>query len=455
MPEMSQSSPPDMHLKGATRRLSIQYCEVKDLKPDPKNSRVHSKKQVRQIAKSIEAFGFNVPVLIDQNRQVIAGHGRIEACSLLGIGKVPTIALEGMTEAQIRAFMIADNRLTENATWDEKLLGEQLKTLSEIDLDFELEATGFETTEIDLLIEGIASTAVASDPADQVPEVDTQVQVTREGDLWLLDGHRVLCGNALQLESYSTLLNGKYADCVFSDPPYNVPIAGHASGLGKVQHEDFVMASGEMSESEFIAFLTHALELSAQHSKEGSLQFICMDWRHSQELLAAGKQVYSELKNLCVWVKDNAGMGSLYRSQHELVFVFKHGEGPHRNNVQLGQHGRYRTNVWHYPGANSFSRSGEEGNLLAVHPTVKPAALVADAILDCTRRGEIVLDPFLGSGTTVIAAQRTGRLCFGLELHPPYVDAIVRRWQKFTGNNAVHSQSGRAFDELEQERTNG
>jgi DNA modification methylase len=246
-------------------------------------------------------------------------------------------------------------------------------------------------------------------------------------------------------------MDDRLACMVFTDPPYNVRIAGHATGLGAIQHTNFRMASGEMTSSEFTDFLAQTFTLQSIHSRDGSLHFICMDWRHTQELLTAGKQAYTELKNLCVWVKDNGGMGSLYRSQHELVFVFKNGKESHRNNVQLGQYGRYRTNVWNYPGVNSFSRSTEEGNLLEFHPTVKPVALVADAIMDCTTRGDIVLDPFLGSGTTAIAAERTGRVCYGIELDPAYVDTIIRRWQTFTGLSAQHAISGRSFTELEKE----
>jgi hypothetical protein len=208
------------------------------------------------------------------------------------------------------------------------------------------------------------------------------------------------------------------------------------------------MASGEMDQAEFTAFLAQALRNLAAFSAAGSLHYICMDWRHLEELLAAGGDVYGELKNLCVWVKDNAGMGSLYRSRHELVLVFKQGGGAHRNNVELGRFGRNRSNVWQYPGANSFARGGAEGNLLALHPTVKPVALVADAILDCSARGDIVLDAFLGSGTTVIAAERTGRRCYGIELDPAYVDTAIRRWQVLTGGNACHGVSGRCFDDL-------
>jgi DNA modification methylase len=438
------------------QRLALEYHPTSALKLDPENPRLHSEKQIRQIASSIEAFGFNVPVLVDAQLRVVAGHGRVQACRLLGIGEVPTIRLEHLREAQARAFMIADNRLTENAAWDDRLLAEQLKALSEVELDFSLEATGFEMGEIDVMIEGLSpATDGEQDPADEFPDETNKIQVSRLSDLWQLDKHRVLCADATELSSFVELMAGQKAALAFSDPPYNVRIHGHATGLGKTHHAEFPMASGEMTEAEFTDFLTSALTRLASASIDGSIHFICMDWRHMAELLGAGRQAYGELKNLCVWAKDNAGMGSLYRSQHELIFVFKNGNGSHRNNVQLGQFGRYRTNVWQYPGVNSFSRSTDEGNLLAMHPTVKPVAMVADAIMDCSARGDIVLDGFLGSGTTVIAAERTGRVCYGLELDPAYVDTIVRRWQAFTGKSAIHLQSGRTFNEIEQEIDNG
>jgi DNA modification methylase len=271
------------------------------------------------------------------------------------------------------------------------------------------------------------------------------------GDVWLLHRHRVLCGSALDAAVFAALMGAEQAAMVFTDPPYNVRIDGHASGLGAVHHRPFPMASGEMDSAEFTAFLAKAFRNLAAFSVDGSLHYIFMDWRHVEDLLAASREPYGEPKNLCVWVKDNAGMGSLYRSQHELVFVFKNGRNGHRNNVQLGQFGRNRTNVWRYPGANSFARCGEEGNLSALHPTVKPVAMVADAMLDCSARGDIVLDAFLGSGTTVIAAERTGRRCFGMELDPGYVDTIVRRWQVLTGGSARHAASGRSFDDLVRE----
>jgi len=429
-------------------KLTIHYLPISSLKPDPKNPRKHSDRQVRLLAKSIKVVGFNVPVLVDANLNIIAGHGRILAAQLLGLQEVPTIALEHLTEAQARAFMIADNRLTEIAAWDDQLLGEQLKTLAELDLDFSLEVTGFTMGEIDLRIEGLESAEAKDNEADVFPPPPAGPSVTQLGDLWLLGDHRILCGNALDASSYRLLMEDRHAAMVFTDPPFNVAIDGHVSGLGIIKHREFAMASGEMSETEFVSFLTRACALMARHSIDGSIQFVCMDWRHSWELLEAGRLAFTELKNICVWVKDNGGMGSLYRSQHELIFVFKHGRAAHRNNVELGKNGRYRTNIWHYPGANSFARKTDEGNLLEMHPTVKPVAMVADAILDCSARGDIVLDPFLGSGTTLLAAERTGRTCYGLELDPLYIDTIIRRWQKYTGGSAVHAASGKLFDDL-------
>lgn len=430
-------------------RLVVIHRPIEDLRPDPRSPRRHSKRQVRQIARSIEAFGFNVPVLVDGSGQVIAGHGRLLACRELGWTEVPTIPLDHLSEAQARAFMVADNRLSETSSWDDHLLAETLRDLSILELDFSLEATGFEMGEIDFRIEGLtpAPAGEEGDRAELVPAQPTGPAVSAPGDLWLLGRHRLLCASALEEASYAALMDGAQAAMAFTDPPYNVPIQGHVSGLGAVRHREFAMASGEMTASEFTRFLRSALDLLARHSRDGALHFICMDWRHMTELLTAGAQVYAELKNLCIWAKDNAGMGSLYRSQHELVFVYKHGTASHRNNVQLGTHGRNRTNLWHYPGVNSFGRRGEEGNLLALHPTVKPVQLVADAILDCSARGEAVLDAFLGSGTTLIAAERVGRCCYGLELDPQYVDTAIRRWQALTGDAARHARSGMTFDE--------
>jgi DNA modification methylase len=429
-----------------TQRLEIVYRPIDELKPDPANPRRHSAKQIAKLAKSIEAFGFNVPILVDAALDVTAGHARLAAGQTLGLTEVPTVCLDHLSPAQRRAFMIADNRLTELAEWDDGLLAQQLKDLSLLGLDFSLEVTGFEIAEIDLRI---ASLDKPPDPDDDAPpEPPATRALSQIGDLWMLGRHRVLCGSALDAEAFTALMGDERAAMIFSDPPYNLPIAGHVSGLGAIHHRPFPMAAGEMGKTQFTAFLGQALSNLAGFSIDGSLHYLCMDWRHLEELLSAGREAYSELKNVCIWVKDVPGMGSFYRSQHELVFVFKHGTASHRNNVQLGQFGRNRSNVWHYPGANSFGRGGDEGKLLTVHPTVKPVAMVADAILDCSARGDIVLDAFLGSGTTVIAAERTGRRCFALELDGGYVDVAVRRWQKLTGGVALHAISGRSFDDL-------
>lgn len=433
----------------AVRQLQVTHRPIEQLQLDPQNPRSHSRKQIRQIARSIETFGFNVPVLTDADRKVIAGHGRLMACKELGWSEVPTIELDHLSKAQAKAFMIADNRLTENSVWDDRLLAEQLQELSLQNLDFSLETIGFEMGEIDLRIDGLTSEPEGEgDPADELPVMNQAAPVSKPGDLWLLGRHRVYCGNSLEPAAYAALMEGERAAMVFTDPPYNVKIDGHASGLGAVRHRDFAMACGEMDEAQFTKFLADACKLLAGHSTDGAIHFICMDWRHMGELRAAGLEAYSELKNVCVWTKHNAGMGSLYRSQHELVFVFKHGHAPHRNNVQLGQYGRHRSNVWRYRGANSFGQGTDEGNLLALHPTVKPVALVADAILDCSARGDIVLDAFLGSGTTVIAAERTGRRCYGLELDPRYVDTTIRRWQAASGEKAKHAVSDKIYDEV-------
>ncbi len=437
---------------GNVRRPPIVDRPVAELVFDGANPRRHTRKQVRQIARSIKAFGFIGAVLIDAGGQLIAGHGRVLAAQLLGMTHVPTIMIEHLTQAQIRAYMIADNRLTENAEWDEQLLAEQLKALSIVDLDFDIEVTGFDMGEIDVMIEGLApASRGAGDPADAMPDSLAKPQVTRTGDVWVLGPHRVYCGDAWNDSNYFLLMEDRTAEMVFTDPPYNDPIDGYVTGFGKTHHPEFAVASGEMSEAEFTEFLTKILALLSRHSVEGALQFICMDWRHLGELISAARSVQMEFKNLCVWVKENAGQGSLYRSQHELVFVFKNGKKAHRNNILLGQYGRYRTNVWQYRRVNSLSQSAEEGNLSNLHPTIKPVELVADAILDCTARRDVVLDPFLGSGTTVIAAERIGRVCYGMELEPRYVDTIVRRWQAFTGGDAVQESTSRTFSDIERE----
>jgi DNA modification methylase len=428
--------------------LSITYRDIEELTSNPHNARVHSAKQIRQLAHSIKHVGFNCPVLIDRKLNIIAGHGRVKAAKLIGIRRLPTICLDHLNETQIRAFTIADNRLAELATWDENLLVEQLKLL-QVELNFDLEATGFETGEIDMLLEGRSSSNAEPDPADEMSEVISGVRVARRGDIWSLGRHRLICGDALDRQVYSTLMENRKADAVFTDPPYNDVINGFVTRSAKTHHAEFGMASGEMSRNEFVNFLRQSLSLIARHCKSGALSFVCMDWRHAHELLAAAEGVFTEFKNLCVWVKESGGLGSFYRSAHELVFLFKVGKDKHRNNVQLGQHGRCRTNIWEYPRVTSLRSTNAERDFTSLHPTVKPVRMVADALLDASARGEIILDPFLGSGTTLIAAERVGRVCYGIELAPPFVDLIIRRWQALTGSTASNCKSGQSFQEQE------
>ena len=426
------------------RNLSVNLIGTDLLKSDPRNAKEHGKKQIALLSQSIRSFGFLVPVLIDAEKNIVCGHARVRAARLLGLREVPTICVESLSPEQKRAFQIADNKLAEIATWNNQLLGEQLRELSALNLDFSLEVTGFEIPEIDMLIEGAAPKA---DNDDNLPAPPLGAAVCKSGDLWVLGRHRLICGSALDQSAYELLMGNDRAAAVVTDPPYNVPIDGHASGLGATHHREFAMASGEMDERAFTEFLVTTCSRLAHYSLDGSLHYICMDWRHVRQLLNAAEPVYAELKNICVWTKDTPGMGSLYRSQHELVLVFKNGRAPHRNNVNLGKHGRNRTNVWSYSCARSFSRASDEGNLLGLHPTVKPVRLVADAILDSTARRDIVLDAFLGSGTTLIAAERTGRRCYALEIDPLYINTAIRRWQAYTGEAAIHGVTSRTFDE--------
>jgi len=444
---------PANQLSNERPRIFVTYRSVSELTVASNNARVHAPRQITLISRSISSYGNLIPIVIDENGRVLAGVARLLAAKNLGYTEVPTVQVKHLSEAQKKAFALADNRLSEIAKWDDRLLAQQLKELSLL-LDLEIETTGFEVPEIDLRIQLLDLTPDEhADPTDILPAPAAGEPIAQKGDLWTLGRHRLVCGNALDPAAYATLTRGEIANMVFTDPPFNVRIDGHATGLGFNRHREFAMASGEMTDAEFQNFLFNAFALLARHSANGSIHFVCMDWRHAGELLAAGQSVYSELKNTCVWVKHNAGMGSFYRSQHELVFVFKSGRGPHRNNVQLGRFGRHRSNVWNYAGANSLGRGMEEGNLLALHPTVKPVKLVADAILDCSARGDLVLDPFLGSGSTLMAAERVGRSCYGIEIDPLYVDVIIRRWQAQTGDVAIHDATGRYFNDVEADGT--
>jgi len=432
------------------RSMKIEVLPIASLKPYERNPRTHSDKQIGQIADSIDKLGFTNPILIDANGEVIAGHGRLEAAERRGMKRVPAIRLAHLTETQKRALRLADNKIGENAGWDLVLLAQELQCLSALELDFDLTLTGFEAPEIDVLIQNLDANA-ANNPADEIPESDeSKPAVSKIGDLWLLSKHRLLCADARLRASFKCLLCGKKAQMVITDFPYNLAINGHVCGLGSIKHREFLMASGEMTDPEFLSFLTTVSGNLVRFSADGSIHFIFMDWRHLWLLLSAARGLYSEFKNLCVWNKDNGGMGSLYRSKHELVFVFKSGRAPHINNVELGRHGRNRTNVWDYPGVNTLRKGRLEE--LAMAPTVKPVALVADAILDCSKRGGIVLDCFGGSGTTIIAAEKTGRRACVMELDPLYVDVAIKRFEQFTGRKAIHSETGLSFGEMQHQR---
>lgn len=426
----------------------VEQIPIDLLKPYPGNARTHDDRQLAKIRSSLEGFGWMNPILAEQDGTIIAGHGRWLAAKSLGLARVPVIRVEHLTPAAVRAYRLADNRLAELSGWDRDMLEIELQHLSMIDLDFNIETIGWDHAEIDLLLD--PETEEKSDPIDEnVPGPD-DVAISRRGDLWLLGPHRLLCGSALQSEAFAVLMDGKKARMVFVDAPYNVKISGHVSGLGKTRHREFAMASGEMADDEFQTFLATNAKLLADNCEDGAILDMCMDWRGLLNLQLAIRRTGLDLINLAVWVKSNGGMGSLLRSQHELVLITKKGKAPHINNVELGKHGRYRTNVWRYPGVNSFGKNRMEQ--LGAHPTPKPVAMVADAIRDVSHRGQIVLDSFMGSGTTLLAAERTSRIAYGMDLDPGYIDLTIRRWEKMTGQTARLAESGQSLVELEAER---
>jgi DNA modification methylase len=408
----------------APSRLAITYRPLSELIPDPRNARTHPKRQIDQIRASIAAFGFTNPILADPEGDIIAGHGRLQAARGMGLAEVPVITLPGLSDAQKRALRIADNKIALNAGWDLEILQLELSELASLDIDIDLTLTGFSTGEIDVIL---ASTA---DPDDEVVPPVRATPRTKPGDIWILGDHRVGCGDSRDAGFLQRVIGeADRIDAAFLDPPYNVRIGGHAVAAGS--HREFAMASGEMSEAEFRAFLSDTLGAAARVSRNGAVHFVCMDWRHMDSVSTVGATVYGARLNLCIWNKSNAGMGSLYRSKHELVFAYRVGTAPHLNTVELGKHGRNRTNVWDYASVNSMRGSRRED--LALHPTVKPTGLVADAIQDVTRRGDLVLDLFLGSGTTLMAAERTGRRFRGLDIDPAYIDVAIQRWSARTG----------------------
>jgi len=422
----------------ARMNLEIEYARPCEIKPDPGNARVHPKAQVKQIADSIRLNGFVNPLLVDEDNVLIAGHGRLLAAKSLDLPSVPYIRLLGLSETQKRVLRIADNRIAQGAGWDFDLLKVELDTIASLDVSFDLTLTGFTSPEIDRIL----SEGDTPDPADNEVPALQEVSVSQVGDIWILGDHRVGCGDCSDAAFVDAVMNGREADAAFVDPPYNIKISGNAVSKGR--HKEFVMASGELGDDEFARLLKTWCASIARVSRDGAVHFVCMDHRHMEELLAAGREVYGARLNICVWNKSNAGMGSLYRSKHEMVAVFRVGATPNYNAVELGKNGRNRTNVWDYASVNS--RRGSRRHDLDLHPTVKPAAMVADAIRDVTRRGDLVIDTFLGSGTTLIACERTGRRFCGMDLDPTYVDVAVRRWIAMTGSRAVNAATGEDFD---------
>ncbi len=428
----------------------IEMLPLKRLRPAKRNARTHSKKQREKLLAIIRRFGFINPIIIDEEGNVIAGHLRLEVAKLLGMTHVPVIQITYLSELEKRALALAENRIAIDAGWDRETLAAELGELAVLlpEAEIEFAVTGFEIAETDIIIADQAAAPTSTADADALPAPGTSV--TRPGDVWIMGKHRLYCGDALNSVSYRALLCGERAAMVFTDPPYNVSIKKHARGRSSAAFDEFAMASGEMSADQFQGFLERALTAIAENCDDGCIVYVCMDWRHVHQLLEAGGLVFSELKNIVVWVKSNGGQGSFYRSQHELICIFKKGNAAHTNSFELGQHGRSRTNVWSYAGVNSF-KAGRQDEL-NLHPTVKPVRLVADAMLDCSSRGTIVLDPFIGSGTTIIAGESVGRRAYGIELDPRYVDVAVRRWQEFTGKDAILQSSGKTFSETEAER---
>ena len=422
--------------------MVIEYIATALLQTYSRRMRRHAQSKIRRLAKFIEKSGVVMPLLIDKDNFIILGNARFEALKLLGIDPIPVIRVTHLDETMIRALILADNQFAINAEWYKEALREELNYLAPLILELGLELVdlGFETPQIDLIIGDKDFTG-----ADELAPTDAPV-VTKAGYVLLLGRHKLICGDARDENVYVTLMGGETAAMIFADLPYNVPIDGHVSGKGAIQHKEFVMASGEMSPEEFISFMATIFTLLMRFSKDGSIHFHCMDWRHSLEILTAAKQTGYSYINMPVWVKHTGGMGSLYRSQHELVHAFKSGTAPHINNVMLGKFGRNRTNVWNYEGANSFRAERKED--LTLHSTPKPVDMVADAIKDCSNRNDIVLDPTAGSGTVVIAAERTGRVARMIEIDAAYCDVIVRRWQNCTGQKAVLASTGQTFDEL-------
>jgi DNA modification methylase len=418
----------------------VEYRDIDTVVPYARALRKHPERQIVQLTGSMLRFGFSMPLLVDANGVLICGEARLEAAKRLGLTQVPVLVATFWSAAQVKAYRLADNQLATAASWNEELLRIELAEIIDI-AEVPVEVLGWSTGEIDVILDQPA--ANDDEEAALVPEPPVD-PVSRTGDLWLMDKHRLLCGSSLEAAAWDQLMAGQIAAFSLNDSPWNVKVNGHVSGSGR--HAEFAMASGEMTREEFQAFNAGYLRNIMGHLKDGGIVMAFMDHAHLAELMAAGREVGLHHHNLCVWVKTNGGMGSLWRSQHELVLVLKHGTAPHTNAVELGKHGRYRTNVWHAAGANSFGATRDQD--LADHPTVKPTGLLADAIRDVTHPGEIVVDAFSGSGSTILACERTKRVGYAIEIAPGYVDVGVRRWEAATGRQAVLAETGETFAEV-------
>jgi len=434
-----------------TPRHVLRRLTLSEIKVGNRSLRRRSRKAAEKLERSLDRFGLVAPIICDRDHRLIDGHARLRHAKERGSTHIDAIVLQDdPSPAELKALGIALNRLPEDAEWDREALADTLSTILELDGDFDLNLTGFEIPEIDIMLDEAGSRGQHDAIDDEIADPPRR-PVAHPGDVFALGPHMIACGDARDADLTDRLLEGVPGiTMVFTDPPYNVPVSGHVSGLGRVRHREFPMATGEMTAEAFTAFLTETLGPATARCRDGAVVFVCMDWRHVTELTAAARQLRLEQINLCVWVKPNGGMGSFYRSRHELILVFKVGTASHLNNVDLGRHGRYRTNVWEYDGVNHFSRSRRDD--LSLHPTVKPVAMVEDAIKDCTRRGDVIFDGFLGSGSTLLAADRTGRVCRGVELDPGYVDLAIERWQALTGSEAIHGPTGLTFRQLRARR---
>ena len=418
------------------RDLATTLAEIAELKQLGRQTRRHSPEQIDHLVSLLKAYGFVTPILVDHEKRVIDGWAVVMAAKKLGLSKIPVVCNRDLSDVKLRALKIALNKISELSSWDDAELKLEIQEILEIRQDLPL---GIDVPTLDVFLDG-----TGFEEEDDYPILEEPIVAhCRLGEQYTCGKHVMRCDDAQNVSSYKKLLGADRASMIFTDPPYNCPIEGHVTVSKSARTHDFAMAKGELSSSDFQDFLETTLRHAANHSFDGAIHFVCMDWRHAPELLAAAGAVYTKTLNLCVWNKTNAGMGSLYRSQHELVFVFKHGKARHINNVNLGRHGRNRTNVWTYVSQNALS--GTSKGKLALHPTVKPVAMIADAIRDCSKPGDIILDPFGGAGTTMIAAEKTGRRARLLELNPIYVDVAIQRWQRLTGQTAYHAETGRPY----------